>query len=111
MAEPFAPQLSADGQCATHWNWTYIDPITEALMSAVGDHPIVLGFATSPEWIWTGGQSVQVPPVNQRFTGYEQGRQLRDASFQEIVDYYYRLASHYTVGSTICSLYAQTASA
>eukprot|EP01064_Diplonema_japonicum_P000452 TRINITY_DN10303_c0_g1_i1.p1 TRINITY_DN10303_c0_g1~~TRINITY_DN10303_c0_g1_i1.p1 ORF type:complete len:499 (+),score=60.99 TRINITY_DN10303_c0_g1_i1:43-1539(+) len=94
VAELYEPHMN--GTCTTYWNFTYMDPITNALMESTSGHPMVAGFATSPEWMWQSG--VQVPPVNIRDVPYEQGMQLRDQSFKEITGYYTRLASYYTKG-------------
>ena len=83
------------GNCTTSWNWTLIDPISEGVFGAVGDHPMVLNFATTPEWFWQAG--VPVPPdANTRDVPYEQGHTLLDASHKQLVDYYHRIAQWYT---------------
>ena len=72
------------GRCQTHWNWTLIDPITQALMKAVGDHPVVLNFATTPDWMWARGSHPYPPDPNRQDMGYNAGTVLRDSSLQEV---------------------------
>ena len=91
-----APPETVNGTCRTFWNFTYIDPITIAVLNATKGHGIVLGFATSPEWMWAN--NVTVPPVNIRDVPYEQGKTLRDPTFKEITSYFVRLAQYYTKG-------------
>eukprot|EP01060_Flectonema_neradi_P041093 TRINITY_DN9621_c0_g1_i3.p1 TRINITY_DN9621_c0_g1~~TRINITY_DN9621_c0_g1_i3.p1 ORF type:complete len:513 (+),score=91.04 TRINITY_DN9621_c0_g1_i3:49-1539(+) len=99
VAELFEP-TNVSGVCKTYWNFTVMDPlITSLFNSTLVDHPIVMGFATSPEWMWQSG--VPVPPVNQRDVPYEQGKTLRDPTFKEITSYYVRLAKYYTKGGFV----------
>jgi len=100
VAELFEPQRYSNGSCTTSWNFTLIDPITEALMAAVGDHPIVLGFATMPEFLWSPGVPVPADP-NQQDGSYEAGTVPRDPTYKEIADYFHRLASYYTAGGFV----------
>ena len=88
-------KTAAGGGCTTSWNWTLIDPISEGVFGATGDHPMVLNFATTPEWFWQANVSFPADP-NRRFAGYEQGTKLLDTSYKQIVDYYHRLAQWYT---------------
>eukprot|EP00241_Pyramimonas_parkeae_P000840 CAMPEP_0114228412 /NCGR_PEP_ID=MMETSP0058-20121206/2327_1 /TAXON_ID=36894 /ORGANISM="Pyramimonas parkeae, CCMP726" /LENGTH=567 /DNA_ID=CAMNT_0001339353 /DNA_START=154 /DNA_END=1857 /DNA_ORIENTATION=+ len=85
--------------CETFWDFTFIDPITEAFLDATYGHPVVLNFATVPQFMWETPTPVSVPAdPNRRDLEYEQGSKLRDPTRKEMVGYFTRLASYYTNG-------------
>jgi len=45
------PKLSVLELQECEWDFTLIDPITEALFDAMGSNELVLNFATTPEWV------------------------------------------------------------
>lgn len=47
--------------CETFWDFTFIDPITEAFLDATYGHPVVLNFATVPQFMWETPTPVSVP--------------------------------------------------
>ena len=81
-----------DGQ--TSWNFSLIDPMTIDFLEATKGHSVVLNFSTIPQWMYKTDKPVAYPDdPNKAVWDYEQGTQLRDATFQEVADYYARLLS------------------
>ncbi|KAJ9445029.1 Beta-galactosidase 8 [Diplonema papillatum] len=95
VAELYAPVRNLS--CTSSWDFTYIDPITNALMKATAGHPIVAGFATTPDWMWAPGKPNMLG-VNARDGAYDNGTRLLDTTFGQIIGYYTRLAQYYTAG-------------
>lgn len=83
----------------TYWDFSLIDPMTEDFLKATEGHPVILNFSTIPAWMFKTPAAVEYPedpdlPVWK----YTQGTELRDASMQELGDYFARLVSWYTRG-------------
>jgi len=83
----------------TSWDFSLIDPMTEDFMQATAGHSVMLNFSTIPEWMFKTPREVNYPHDPDQVTwDYTQGNDLRDPSMKELVDYYTRLVSWYTVG-------------
>jgi hypothetical protein len=84
---------------ATSWDFSLIDPMLREFMSATAGHETVMDFSTIPQWMFVTDAPVEYPSdPNQEMWNYEQGRELRDPTCQELADYYHRLASWYVNG-------------
>ena len=101
MAELFPPNTTASGEKRAYWDFSLIDPITDAFFAATAGHDIVFNFATIPQWLFEGPHSAVPDDANQRDTAYEAGTVLRDASLGELKGYYSRLAEYYFKGSMV----------
>jgi hypothetical protein len=83
----------------TSWNFSVIDPMTIDFLEATKGHSVVLNFSTIPQWMYKTDKPIPYPAdPNQVTWDYEQGTELRDATFQEVADYYARLLAWYTKG-------------
>jgi hypothetical protein len=83
----------------TSWDFSLIDPMTIDFLNATEGHSRILNFSTIPAWMYTSPKPVVVPAdPNQVDWDYTQGKQLRDPSRKELVDYYSRLIDWYTRG-------------
>jgi len=83
----------------TSWNFSLIDPMTIDFLEATKGHSVVLNFSTIPQWMYKTDKPITYPDdPNKALWDYEQGTELRDASFQEVADYYARLLAWYTKG-------------
>ncbi|MGH9344350.1 MAG: GH39 family glycosyl hydrolase [Terriglobia bacterium] len=90
--EPPTPQK-------TSWDFSLIDPMTKAFLSATEGHPTVMNFSTIPEWLFVTPKPVPYPQnPNQVTWNYEQGTELRDPTGKQLGDYYARLVSWYVDG-------------
>ncbi|MBZ4191101.1 glycosyl hydrolase family 39 [Niabella beijingensis] len=83
----------------TYWDFTYLDSTMKAIMEATDGHSVVINFSTTPAWMWKTPQPVVYPedPYSVSWD-YNQGRELRDSTGQELAGYYARLLSWYTKG-------------
>jgi len=83
----------------TYWDFTYLDSTMKAIMDATQGHTVVINFSTTPAWMWKTPQPVAYPDDPYGVTwDYNQGRELRDSTGQELAGYYARLLSWYTRG-------------
>jgi len=83
----------------TSWNFSLIDPMTIDFLEATKGHSVVLNFSTIPQWMYKTEKAIAYPDdPNKAVWDYEQGTELRDATFREVADYYARLLSWYTKG-------------
>jgi len=99
--------LSVQAECSislnhTSWDFHLIDPIMEDFMNATEDHPTVINFSTTPQWMWNTETTVSYnEDADMVQWNYEEGTELRDWSMQELQDYYARVVSWYTKGGFI----------
>ena len=92
-------ELEPPTSTATSWDFSLIDPMTEDLLTATQGHSRVLSFSTIPQWMFKTPARVAYPSdPDQVFWNYEQGTELRDATFQEAADYFARIVSWYVNG-------------
>src|SRR5713226_4160097 len=83
----------------TFWDFSLIDPMTIDFLEATKGHSTVLNFSTIPQWMYKTDRPINYPDdPNKAVWDYEQGTELRDATFNEVADYYARLLSWYTKG-------------
>ena len=83
----------------TSWGFSLIDPMTIDFLEATKGHSVVLNFSTIPQWMYKTDKPIAYPDdPNKAVWNYEQGTELRDATFQEVADYYARLLAWYTKG-------------
>ena len=83
----------------TSWDFSLIDPMTIDFLEATKGHSVVLNFSTIPQWMYKTDKPIAYPDdPNKALWNYEQGTELRDATFQEVADYYARLLAWYTKG-------------
>ncbi len=83
----------------TSWDFSLIDPMTKDFLTATEGHPTVMNFSTMPAWLFKTDKQVTYPDdPNQVTWDYTQGTELRDASGEELGDYYGRLVSWYVNG-------------
>ena len=83
----------------TSWDFSLIDPMTFDFLEATKGHSVVLNFSTIPQWMYKTDKPIAYPDdPNKAVWNYEQGTELRDATFQEVADYYARLLAWYTRG-------------
>jgi len=83
----------------TSWDFSLIDPMTIDFLEATKGHSTVLNFSTIPQWMYKTDKPITYPDdPNKAVWDYEQGTELRDATFQEVAEYYARLLAWYTKG-------------
>jgi hypothetical protein len=83
----------------TSWDFRYIDPAMEDLMTATAGHSVCVNFSTIPAWMWKTPKPVEYPAdPNQVFWRYTQGTEMRDPTYKEVADYFARLLSWYEKG-------------
>jgi hypothetical protein len=83
----------------TFWDFSVIDPIVVDFYAAAEGRPVMLNFGTIPEWMFKTDKPVAYPADPDEIDwNYAQGKQLRDPTLKEVVDYYHRLASWYMKG-------------
>ncbi|WP_441959310.1 hypothetical protein [Mycolicibacterium houstonense] len=91
------PELHPPKNNETYWEFGLLDPFVADFMAAAQGRPVVANFATIPAWMFT--EPVDVPDdPNTIVWDYERGTELRDPTFTEVADYFYRLASWYIAG-------------
>ncbi len=92
-------ELESPRDGKTFWDFSLIDPMTEDFINATAGHSVMLNFSTIPEWMFETPREVNYPHDPDQVTwDYTQGGDLRDPSMKELVDYYTRLVSWYTLG-------------
>lgn len=92
-------ELKAPAKTETFWDFSYADPVMEALMKAQGDRPVVINFSTTPAWIWKTAKPVKVDDDPDLVNwNYNQGTELVDPDGKEVAAYFARLISWYTRG-------------
>src|SRR6266478_2065906 len=92
-------ELEPPKDSKTFWNFSLIDPMTIDFLEATKGHSVVLNFSTIPQWMYKTDRPINYPDdPNKAVWDYEQGTELRDATFNEVADYYARLLAWYTKG-------------
>jgi hypothetical protein len=92
-------ELEPPTATTTSWDFSYIDPITEDGLKAIGDHPFVLSLSTIPTWMFKTGEPVRYPADPAKMVWqYEQGKELRDPTGREVGEYFGRVVSWYVKG-------------
>ena len=92
-------ELKRPTKTETFWNFTYLDSTMAAFMEATAGHDVVINFSTTPAWMWKTAAEVVYPEgAYKTCWNYNQGTKLRDATLNELTDYYSRLFSWYTKG-------------
>lgn len=92
-------ELKEPSQNETFWDFTYTDPVMEALMDAQEGRSVVINFSTIPVWMWKTEKPVAVNPEPDFVDWtYNQGHELRDTSCKEVANYFARLIGWYTKG-------------
>lgn len=92
------PALEPPQQGKTSWDFTLIDPIVADFMEAAAGRPVVIDFATIPQWMFKTEKRHYPTTADGLDWGYNEGTELRDPSMKEVADYYARLVSWYTKG-------------
>ncbi|MFI5715040.1 hypothetical protein [Nocardia sp. NPDC051750] len=93
------PELIPPTADSTSWNFDLLDPFVEDFVEAAEGRPVVANFATIPTWMFVTPEPVEVSDdPDEIHWDYEQGTELRDPTFREVADYFYRLASWYIAG-------------
>lgn len=92
------PALEAPRQGKTSWDFTLVDPIVIDFMDATAGHPVVMDFATTPQWMFKTEKHHYPDTADGLDWQYNEGTELRDPTMQEIADYHARLVSWYTKG-------------
>ncbi|HTV55531.1 MAG TPA: glycosyl hydrolase family 39 [Terriglobia bacterium] len=92
-------ELQPPGKHSTSWDFSYVDPMTDDAIAAIGHHPFIMNFSTIPEWMFRTPAPVSYPAdPDQLFFNYEQGTELRDPTYRQVADYYARVVSWYVKG-------------
>jgi Glycosyl hydrolases family 39 len=92
-------ELEPPTEEATSWDFSKIDPYTEAFFRANPQLPVIMNFSTIPQWMFKTPQPVKYPDdANEVTWDYTQGTELRDPTMKELSEYYARLVSWYTQG-------------
>ena len=92
-------ELKAPAKTETFWDFSYADPVMEALMKAQGDRSAVINFSTIPAWMWKAAKPAEVDDnPDQVNWNYNNGTELTDPSGKEVAAYFARLISWYTKG-------------
>lgn len=93
------PALRPPTEHATSWDFTHLDPLLDDFMEATRGRPVVANLATIPTWMFHTPEPVEVgtDPDAARWD-YEQGTQPRDATLNQIADYFERMARWYISG-------------
>ncbi|WP_101789613.1 hypothetical protein [Nonomuraea indica] len=93
------PALTPPTTSETSWDFALLDPFVEDFMNAAQGRPVVADFATIPSWMFVTPEPVPVAEdPGEIHWEYEQGTELRDPTLNEVVDYFYRIASWYIAG-------------
>jgi hypothetical protein len=83
----------------TSWDFSLLDPITEDVIQAAGDHSVIWNFSVIPQWMFVTPKPVAYPEdPNQATWAYQQGTEFRDPTLKELGDYYARIVGWYTQG-------------
>ncbi|KAJ1462954.1 hypothetical protein M885DRAFT_556661 [Pelagophyceae sp. CCMP2097] len=93
------PHLAVPELSEGFWDFSYIDHITSesAFMKSAEGRPVVMNFATMPEWLFKA--SVEVPEdANRQYLSYEQSAFDSVRSVDAVCDYFERLFRYYTQG-------------
>jgi hypothetical protein len=92
-------ELAPPSNAETHWDFSYADTVMQDLMEATGGHTVVINFSTIPVWMFKTAQPVEISSDPDEVNWvYNQGRELRDSTLQELTGYFVRLLSWYTKG-------------
>ncbi|MDN5288327.1 MAG: hypothetical protein JWR38_4601 [Mucilaginibacter sp.] len=92
-------ELNAPSARQTYWDFTYADPVMADLMEATQGHSVVINFSTVPVWMFKIDKPVVIDASPDEVNWiYNQGRELRDTTMQELAGYFARLLSWYTKG-------------
>src|SRR2546427_1644650 len=89
----------------TSWDFSYVDPVTEDLMTVRKEHPWVLNFSAIPDWMLKTDKPVPYPAdPTVRAWQYEQGSELRDPTAREVGEYFARVVAWHVNGGFIDEL-------
>lgn len=92
-------ELEAPSSTQTHWDFSLMDPLMEDFFKANAGHSTVMTVSTIPQWMFrTTDRVAYAADPDETVWNYEQGSEVRDASFKEVADYYARVAGWYTAG-------------
>ncbi|HEY4110384.1 glycosyl hydrolase family 39 [Puia sp.] len=92
-------ELKPPTKTETFWDFSYADPVMEALMKAQDGRPVVINFSTTPAWMWKTAKPVGVDADADLVNwNYNQGAQLTDTTGKEVAAYFARLIGWYTKG-------------
>lgn len=92
-------ELEPPANGETSWDFSRIDPYTEAFFKANPQPSAIINFSTIPQWMFKTPGRIKYPDnPDQETWDYTQGTELRDSSMKELTDYYTRLVSWYTQG-------------
>jgi hypothetical protein len=92
-------ELDPPTQTKTSWEFNLIDPLVKDFFSATDGHTTIFSMSTIPAWMYKTDKPVPYPDDADKLTwGYIKGKELRDASCEELAGYYKRVAEWYTQG-------------
>ncbi|APU13207.1 MULTISPECIES: hypothetical protein [Actinoalloteichus] len=91
------PALEPPTEAGTSWNFGNLDPFVEDFVKASEGRPVVANFATIPGWMLTTPPEYSTDPDTIHWE-YENSSGLRDETFTEVADYFFRVASWYIAG-------------
>jgi hypothetical protein len=92
-------ELEAPKDGKTYWDFAEMDHIVLDFFAASEGRPVIVNFSTIPEWMIKTDKPVAYPSdPGEIFWGYGPGKELRDTTLKELVEYYNRLASWYMKG-------------
>ena len=92
-------ELAPPAHDITSWDFSDIDPIVEDFFTATGGHSSVFTMSTIPTWMFRQADPGPIPASpDDAMWNYGAGEELRDASGQQVADYFARVASWYTAG-------------
>jgi hypothetical protein len=92
-------ELDPPTSTKTSWDFSIIDPLVKDFFNATEGHSTILSVSTVPAWMYKTDKPVDYPADPDKLTwGYIKGKELRDASCEELAAYYKRVAEWYTQG-------------
>src|SRR5271165_4748172 len=98
------PRLSVPQLSRGNWDFSLVDPIVTDFLDSTMGHPAVLNFSVIPQWMFDGGEKVEVPTdPNIPMWNYQNGTKLQ-VPLRELGDYYKNLFEWYTRGGFVDGL-------
>lgn len=92
-------ELETPTDASSSWDFRLMDPVVVDFMKAAGGRPVVMNFATIPQWMFRSRERVPYPKDPDAIVwGYETGSELRDPTLRELREYFVRLFSWYMQG-------------
>jgi hypothetical protein len=93
------PELSAPEGGRTFWDFRLADQALLDFYHAAEGRPVMVNFSTVPDWMIKTWAPVPVPDDPDAIDWeYNQGKELKDSSLQQLTDYYRRIAEWYIRG-------------